>query len=366
MQDKKYSVHDGISSSMLSAFLWMTPRQWKETYIDRVGEKEGKLHFNQGSYLDCLMLNPNEVENNFFIGNINLSISDTIQRIVVNVHKKLLSLYKDQACLIDLSDLEDESTNKIVLECAGYENYGKGSYKEERILREIKCKGACEYFQYLCDAEGRVVISMEDHMNALNKKNALLDDEKTIPYFVKQEGELLFHHLQLFIDDAGLKRKCELDILRIVPSQRIVYVTDLKTSHSSFAFLDNVRKYSYATQISYYKDMLIKYITMGGLCNQELILPDDVLQYTFVCQNVVIDDREKIPYIYRYRDIDLDYYRFGSDFIEDGQMYVRHRTGWENDLNTIRKHLSLNQWNYPLSHIQNGFLTLNLLGGYVE
>lgn len=372
MQEKKYFEANGLSSSMVKDFEWQTPKSWRETYLDKIGDKEGKLHFNRGSLLDSLMLNPDSVETDFFVGDFNLPISETIQKIIVNVHKKLVLIYKEQTCLIDLSNLEDATTNEVVLECAGYENYGKGSYKEERIIREIKCPAGVEYFQYLCEADGKIIISLEDQLNAIAKKDSLLSSGLSSPFFIQQEGEILLHHLQIFLNDDGLDRKCEIDIARIVPSEKIVYITDLKTTHSSIAFMDNVRKYSYATQLGYYQDMFIKgmYSKLQNKpveFNQEFEIPDDILQYKFILQNVVIDDKDKIPYIYRYRDIDIEYYQFGSEKVQPFvKNPVRYRRGWENTMKVIKWHIVNQLWDYPMSHYLHNYLTINLLEGYVE
>lgn len=371
MQEESYYNFNGISSTSLKDFEWQAPFAWKEIYIDKIKDKEIKRSFTNGSYLDCLMLNPNSLDELFYVGNYTKPISDTLERIVTNCYYKLKIKYPDLYHVIDFSNLEDNDSNEIVLECAKNENYGKGSYQNERIIKEIK-NGGNEYYHFLCNANERVIISLSDQMQAIEKKESLLSHESTRPYFYQDEREILLHHLQIFIHDKP-SLKGELDIVRIVPDERIIYITDLKTSHSSFGFLENVRKFSYATQLGFYKFLLTEYIinTMKKQPQREITtnhnnikLPFDILQYTIICQNIVIDDKQKIPYIYHYTDLDLDYYRFGSDFILDSN--IRYKRGWENTLNTIKWHIENNLWDYPMSHYLNGFLTLNLIKGYVE
>lgn len=363
MQTKNYYEAAGISSSMIKDFEWMSPLHWKETYLDRIGEKENKLHFTRGSYLDCCLLSPEILEESFYVGDFEKPISEAVQALITAIYNKLLLKYESSTCLIDFSDLEDAAVNGLIIVCATEANYGNGSYSPERIVKEVRAKGK-EYFDFLCAAEGRIIISLEDQMNALAKKDSLLTDERSIAYFEQQKGEMLLHHLQIFTKDG---RKGELDIVRICPSERTIYITDLKTTHSSFAFLENVRKFSYATQLGFYKDLFIELLKdQETATNTTLTLNPDLLKYNFVCQNIVIDDKQKIPYIYRYRDIDIDFYKYGSDFLDFSTRVQRYKRGWYNTWKIIEWHMKYHLWDYPKEHYDKGYLTINLITGQLE
>lgn len=357
MQDNKYYNTIAISSSSLKDFEWMTPLQWKETYIDKAAEKENKLHFNKGSFLDSLMLNPDSIEETFYIGDFKSKVSESIQTIVDTIYKRLLKEYGEQTCLINFAE-EDETTNKIIVEYANYANYGNGGYKDERIIKEIREKGK-EYFDFLCLANGRVIISTQDQLLALDKKHALLNTEYTHPYFVQQKDELLYHHLQIYTED---ELKGELDILRIVPNEKRIYIPDLKTTHSAFQFLENVRKYSYATQLGFYKH-LVKLLFSGTQCNlnKDIFMSPDFFNYEIICQNIVIDEKSMKPLIYQYSEEDLDYYQYGSEVMKKLYPYIRYRRGWQNTLEIIRWHIKNNLWDYPKEHYEKGHILLNLI-----
>lgn len=362
MQEESYYRNEGISSSQLKDFEWMSPKIWKETYLDKTNEKENKLHFNKGSYLDSLMLNPNGIEESFYIGDFKSKISESIQTIVDSIYKKLLKEYESFVCHVDFSNMNDEHVNKIIVEYANYANYGNGGYKDERIIKEIREKGK-EYFDFLCIANGRIIISVQDQLLALDKKSALLNTEYTTPYFVQQDGELLYHHLQIFVDG----KKGELDILRIVPNEKIIYIPDLKTSHSSFQFMENVRKFSYPTQLGFYKH-LVKLLFSGTptVLNKEVVVKEEFFNYKIICQNIVIDEKSMKPMIYQYSDEDLDYYEYGSESMKNQYPNIRYRRGWKNTLDVINWHIKHDKWDLTKGHYQKGHILIDLINGRTE
>lgn len=362
MQDEGYINNTGLSGSSLKDFEWMSPRIWKETYLDKTSEKENKLHFNKGSYLDSLMLNPDNIEESFYIGDFKSKISESIQTIVDSIYKKLLKEYQSFVCHVDFSNVEDETINKIIVEYANYANYGNGNYKDDRIIKEIREKGK-EYFDFLCIANGRIIISMQDQLLALDKKSALLNTNYTAPYFMQQKDELLYHHLQIFVD--GLKG--ELDILRIVPKEKTIYIPDLKTSHSSFQFMENVRKFSYATQLGFYKH-LVKLLFSGAptVLNKEVAIKEEFFNYKIICQNIVIDEKSMKPMIYQYSDEDLDYYEYGSEVMKNIYPNIRYRRGWKNTLEIIKWHIANDKWDLSKGHYEKGHILIDLINGRNE
>lgn len=357
MIDKGYRENPGLNSSAVKDFEWMSPRQWKDAYLNKTGEQVNKNYFNSGSYLDSLMLNPDGIEESFYIGDFKSKVSESIQTIVDSIYKRLLKEYEQFTCQIDFSNVDDNFVNKIIVEYANYANYGNSNYKDERIIKEIREKGK-EYFDFLCIANGRIIISVQDQLLALDKKNALLNTEYTTPYFIQQKDELLYHHLQIFVDG----KKGELDILRIVPNEKTIYIPDLKTSHSSFQFMENVRKFSYATQLGFYKH-LIKLLFSGTptVLNKEIAIKEEFFNYKIICQNIVIDEKSMKPMIYQYSDEDLDYYEYGSEFMKNQHPNIRYRRGWKNTLDVIKKHIKLDKWDLPMEHIENGHIKINLL-----
>jgi hypothetical protein len=357
MQDQDYYKRTEISHSAIKDFEWMSPADWKKVFLDKEGEKESKLHFNKGSYLDALLLNPKNIDKDFFIGDFNSPISESVQNIVGAIYKIVKEKFPDEACIIDFLDVSDLIVNEIILAQAAEANYGNGNYKPERVIKEIREKGK-EYYDFLCLADGKTILSKKDQLFALDKKNAMHSTEYTNPFFFQQPNDNLYHHLQIFTKDG---RKGELDILRVCNKEKIIYIPDIKTAHSSFSFIENSRKYSYPGQLSFYRDLVLELLKGDVETNQEVHVKEEWKNYKIICQNIVIDEKTLVPLIYRYNDNDLNYYKFGSDYFSMAKPYLKYKRGWLNTWKVIQKHMELNMWNLPLEHYLKGCIEVYII-----
>ncbi len=361
MQKTEYYSTKGLSSSSIKDFQYLGPNLWKEIFIDKNVINESKTHFNTGSLLDFLMLSPDEVDDYFYSCPTPTSTSDIMQKIL----EKLWITTKTD--LLDVAgdiELEDSYQDEYIISIAEEFNYGNGKYSKERVLKEVRKQ--VDYYNFLKLANGRVVISLSDNLLALEKKNVLLKTDYTKDFFIQKEGEYLYHHLQIVVEEDIIGRKGELDILRIVPEEKTIYIADLKTTHTISSFIENVRKFSYATQIGFYRDLVweVLWKNKNVTTNQNIEIPNNLKDYKIICCNIVIDDKSKVPQIFRYSEKDLEYYKYGSEYIDDTYAEkVRYRKGWRQTIEEIRYHIKSGRWDLPKSHIENGYIELDLING---
>jgi hypothetical protein len=334
---------------MIKDFRWMTPQQWYNKYIlyQEKNEKEAD-HLDYGSLVDTLMFTPELLKERFFIADENVKLpSDSVKNIIdtlyaehVSVDETLLSI----GAITSNHALANLSNEIIEIAQRPENNYGKGSYKPERIIKEINEKGG-QYFELKLKIGNRIVISNTDNMMALTQKEMLQSHPRTKAYFIQQEGETLLFQFEAFIpyhsfdlpkpalieakteEPTKLFKKGALDILRINHIEKTVRIVDFKTSFDAHNFLSSIKKYGYCTQLSYYYDLIEKwkFINYPGY---EMLAPI----------NIVIDKTQTEPYVYEYNLEDLAIEKTGYNNLKGV------KEGWSSVLSTIIWHIENHVW----------------------
>lgn len=360
MQNTNYRNTFGISQSSIKDFRYMTPAQWRQKYLlsqtdlDREGE-----HLDYGSLLDTLLFTPELLKNRFYVAAEGMKVpSESI--------KKILDTVYEEYCKGDIDDvltrigavttnykLDDLKEEMINIAKRPEHNYGKGSYKDERIVKELTEKGE-EYFELLKTIGDKVVITTEDNMRAVQQKEQLTTHPRTRPWFIQQEGETLLFQKELFVDlrrfdlpmpaliEAGsadptlVQKKSALDIVRINHFDKTIQNADFKTSFDAHNFLGSIKKYGYAAQLSFY-DIVLRQWATENYPEYEVLEPI----------NIVADKKIDEPYIYQFNAQDLETEKTGYDFGKD------KKTGWETVMNEILWHLETNIWSKRDLHLNN-------------
>lgn len=360
MQNTNYRNTFGISQSMIKDFKYMTPSQWRAKHVlsQQKLEREGE-HLDYGSLVDTLMFSPEMLKKRFFIAPDGMKVpSDSIKNIIDDLYNEYCKDNIDEALITigatstnyAIGDLKDEI---VTIAQRPQHNYGKGSYKPERIIKELTEKGG-DYFELLKTIGDKVVISAMDNMTALNQAEVLRNHARTKPYFIQQEGETLLFQLELFVphhefdgpraslidassENPGIVfKKGALDIVRINHLEKTIQIADFKTSFDAHNFLSSIKKYGYCRQLSYYHDIINDW--------KEVNYPDyEIIEPI----NIVIDKECSEPYIYEYEFADLEVEKLGYDN-EKGR-----REGWETALATILWHLDTNIWSERELHQNN-------------
>lgn len=378
MQEETYSKSKGINQSSIKAFRYKSPRIWYKHYIEQEEDPEqDNPSFTLGDLIDTLCFSSRLLDSRFFIANIPKLPSDSIKHIVDCVYKEiqrknsLLESIASDLPTLTLHKYTLETNSDIILSCAntiitkdaeGKEKQGWNTqWKEETRLSKIIESGK-EYFDSLVLAKNRKVISTTTNLQGIELVKVLQTHERCKDYFVESKGNELIFQLEIFINytykGKEIPLKGALDILRINHTKKTIQVIDFKKSFSAFNFVENVKKYGYCDQISYYLFLLKEWIKVNR---------PELLQYKIIEPiNITIDINERVPYIYEYNWKDIDLARIGNESllydIYQGQVHNQKiRKGWQSILEDICWHITKNIWSEPRELYETNKIKINLL-----
>lgn len=362
MQRPAYKKVFAISQSALKAFRTKPLQKFKQIYIDGIDEDDDDdKRFTFGSLVDTVALSPKLLEERFFNPGENVEIpGEKVKQIIDMVYKEAHASYIETVTLNEKGNLPEKLHVKDITELREWEalilkyakevEYGGNSWSEERILKGVFSTGSI-YFFLLGTAKGRIIISAAENVEAVEVNEKLRTDKETMPYFIQQEGEVLLHQQEIFVDyfhqriansmeellHSGVFKQTSIvplkgavDIIRINEKDKTVQVADLKTTHTAEEFEKKARSYDYVIQASFYLHIVRAFLDQykGGIYKDFSMLPPI---------NIVIDKEYKIPYIYEYTWDDIEVAENGNfDF-----------TGWKETLNEIVWHMDNGIWDRP-------------------
>lgn len=378
MQNKEYANTFAINQSALKDFRFKSPKRWKGIWIDR--QEDGDKNeegFTFGSLMDTMMFTPEELDQRFYIGNTKLP-SKAIESIVRSCYDRII---RENAEIITVTadDFPDEPTllplnleenpDFILTACDEYQEspdkekgWNKGWKADTRITKIIK--DGSDYFESLVHCNGRKIITSEINFKAIELQDILLADPDTKMYFIEDEGVELKFQFEIFVNHQSqegieIPLKGALDILRIDHKTKTLQVVDFKTSYSAHDFVNSVKKYGYATQLSFYDHLLRLWLEQDECkevyCDYTILNPI----------NIVIDEYDRVPYIYEYSWTDLGLEREGNEKYLSDVYTPSHnhkiKKGWLQILETICWHYSNELWEKPKELYENRKIKINLL-----
>lgn len=380
MQNENYAKNKGISQSAIKAFKFKSPRDWKDIYIDKqLDPEKNEEGFTLGSLTDTLLFTPEELDKRFYIGEEEKLPSEAIVWIIKDYYNKIVANNKQMELLSaelpndglmrefnlnDVDHLLDSANNYVSKDKEGKEKVGWNvKWSSDARIKNILEQGS-SYFDSLKKAEGRKVVSQRMNFDAIDMRDILHKHESVRDYFVPNENNHLIFQLEIFTtyllpDGNEIPIKGALDIVRFNHIRKTVQIIDFKTSYSAFDFLQNIKKYGYADQLSFYDYLLRQWLVeycQGKYCEYEMLPP----------LNIVMDVKSKIPYIYEYewRDISLaadGNEKFLFNLYQTNDHGQRIKRGWKSLLDEIGWHMVNNFWDCPKELKEKGKITVNLL-----
>jgi hypothetical protein len=356
MQKSEYRQVSAISQSAIKAFRKMSLSKFKEIYIDKVSDDEettDSLTF--GSLVDTLAFEPALLNERFYIPGYEPNIpGDKVKLIVERVYRKAKEVIDNKILLNEqgnvpeplyIPNIHDLSEfNDLTIKFAREIKYGGDKWSTSRILDNVYEDGS-GYFQHLAEASGRSIISTIESADANQMVENLRNHPRSMSYFVQQEGEILLHQQEIYEDynyeNVIIALKAAVDIIRIVPAEKAVYLPDLKTAYDVNEFPKNAEKYEYGGQMSFYRFMVQRFLQTfkGG------VFKDFTIHTPF---DIVIDRDNKVPYIYGFDEGDLYIYEYGSKKFK----------GWRQILDEIGWHIKNEVWNEPKELYETGKIKL--------
>jgi hypothetical protein len=346
-----------ISQSSLKDFKIMPPSKWYKTWVTKELPRAKKTATQLGSFLDCLILTPHEIDKRFIIADMELP-SDKVKLILDDAFEHVQTLNKNAAAInkaegknIPMKKHTLEDKDLIVSLCIKHDHYKKKADTQGYTDVLKKDNG---YFEFLQKAKGKEVISSETNLLAVGLKEILLNDKVSRGFFIpKANCEVIFQQriytdfeLSGFENVQFLPVKGALDIIHFNHKRKEVREVDLKYTNDTFLFTSPkgpMRQFDYPGQHSFYDYLLKEWLKTykdGKYADYAVMNP----------LNVVIDDDTKVPYIYQYSPEDLHIKRYG---IEGTPI-----TGWEDTINEIAWHFDNSDWSRPKEHLKNGYMSV--------
>jgi len=339
----------------------MSPAKWKRTWVEKSEKKKSEDYFDFGSLVDCLLFTPDLFDDNFIITKIKIPAVAGIVDRIYEMHSEQQAPLKQIGFPVRPKILNDFHEEILQIAKLPEFNYGKGEYKPERVIKEIVAKGS-EYFDKKCEVGGKIIITTEDNIIAMDRVDVLRKDPRSRPYFVEQEGETLLFQQEIFVplreysflpffaeNDMAehiLYKKGALDIIRIDHIAMTIENPDFKTSYdaSKNNFIRHIKKLKYGIQASYYR-RLLEHWAAENYPGYRLLPPF----------NIAIDRIVKAPMFYRYDTSELSILEKGHpDF------HGREVSGWQQSLDEITWHIENNVWDNCREMTEQGFIDVHL------
>jgi hypothetical protein len=280
MQQTDYRNKFAISQSLIKEFRYMSPQAWYQKHIVNKSEDKREDHFDYGSLVDTLLFSPNLMKERFFIADDTMKIpSDAIKNFIDTLYKENCAPVEEMsfAGMGQVRNIPMVELNEEILNIAKRPdvNYGKGSYKDERILKEIFEKGN-DYFEMRKRVGNKTIISSEDNLQAINQVEMIRNHPRSKKYFVQESGHSLFFQQEVFVplkkfndplpalieagcaDPMEIQMKGAIDIILVDHIVKTVREVDFKTSRDAHrnSFIGDIKRFGYGTQHSVYKPLV--------------------------------------------------------------------------------------------------------------
>lgn len=379
MQNKDYRDRWGISQSMIKDFRFKSPKKWKEIHVDKKIDIDKKEEtFVLGSLTDTLLFSPDRLDERFIVSDETKLPSPAVQIIVRNIYNEIvrqneeIDSTKDMLPEVVYKDLSLTDEAMILHYINIYEEVDKEGNKKvgwySNRLEPTRIKNLIEqgtdYFDSIKRSNGRKIISSEMNMEAIALRDTLYKSEEVKDYFIQNENNLLIFQLEIFSEyllnsNVKMPIKGALDILRFNHIDKTVQIVDFKCSYSAHDFIKSIKQFGYCDQLSFYDHLLRNWLYEycdGKYCEYKIIAPI----------NIVIDIKDKVPYIYEYDWRDLAIAADGNrDLLYS--LYQTHdhnqkiKKGWKEILEEIGWHYGENKWDKPKELYLNNKIKVNLL-----
>lgn len=252
-----------------------------------------------GSVVDTLVTGSDEEFNERFVVEDLPKISDSMMEIVTLLHSRYGEI------IMDFGNIDDDILSAAGVECNYYAN---PKYEATRI-KNIKndCR---EYYNKLCSANGKTIITAETLVDAKNCVNALNAAPATKYYFNLPSNPNIeqLYQLKFKGEFDGMPVRCMADLIIVDHNTKTVYPCDLKTSSKpEYMFYKSFVQWRYDIQAQLYW-----YIIRSVMDKDEVFKDYTLANYRFI----VVNKNTLNPLVWEYPDTqcthDLAYGRNGE------------------------------------------------------
>jgi hypothetical protein len=258
-----------LSPSALKLLLESPKTYFKHYVLAEKDIKTGK-HFDEGSLVHCMVLEPEELENKFI--NMGIPVPTDSTRLCL---EHLLSLGRDAS---ELGEYHEEIINylkDINLHQALVDDK-KAPWKtgDEKRLEKIITENSSEYFKIMVEAREKTIVDAATWDKCYAKASAILSNEKA-NFLLKpvNEDDEVRYEIELSDRPEELQYgvKGILDVIKVDRKNKTVYISDVKTHGGKLKdFATSAEKYEYWLQPIIYQ-ILAKSLLRGKAYDYKIV-----------------------------------------------------------------------------------------------
>jgi hypothetical protein len=263
---KEYALDPAISQSDLKLFEENIVRFHQEKILGVQAEEKKGDHFDLGNLVDTILIAPEMKDMYYVVTDYKAAgkLRDVLDTLFENCKAMfgpewLVETASREKKVVTLLEISEEMMKEAITKQEWQNNW-----KMETKVGKLKDMGA-EYWTQLLEAEGKVMVSLENWTKAHNVADEILEDE-----FIGRELQALkqkddgvtpspfvvHKHAVLFGVYRGTKMKGELDFFIQDVETLTIWPWDVKSAKSLLQFRSNYRKFRYGRQGSYYSNLL--------------------------------------------------------------------------------------------------------------
>lgn len=268
VDEPTYREDPALSYSTLSKY----EREGRFTSLPTLFDQISTPALTFGSMVDTLMTDGEEEFQRRFIVIDNPGLSDNLMEITM----KLYSLWHHSK----FDDIPDDVIADIGKECNYYASDKYANYRVKLIKENCK-----PYFNTLCIAEGKTVVTSEEMENARRCVQALKTNPFTEEYFKDNDpfdnSIERYYQLKFKGRHDGVNYRCMVDLIYVDHNKKIIQPIDLKTSgHNEWEFPKSFQSWRYDIQARLYWRLIVANVKADPDYKDYIVLP-----YKFIVVN---------------------------------------------------------------------------------
>lgn len=271
-QINEYFERTDLNQSSLKLILTSGMQKYLEEPDIEIKEKR---HLKVGSGVDCKITMEEETFlREFYVSNLEKIPGDGAMLAI----KKAFSIVSQKFRVDDIGNLDEypEEVWQGCNEAPYYNNRAKADWSEDTRIASLIKENGREYWKSLCEATGKMVLSVDENDTINTVSNSILNHPHTNWIFRDSNQIDIVYQLPIYFTFMGVRCKVLLDILRIDHSLKIIYPLDIKTTGNYVTkFSDDVRSYRYDIQGSFYTHGLRE-----GILHLSKLIGRDLRGYT--------------------------------------------------------------------------------------
>lgn len=283
-----------LSPSALKLML-ESPKIYFKHYV--LGEKDVKTgkHFDEGSLVHCMVLEPEELKNKFV--NMGISVPTDSTRLCI---EHLLSLEKNAEELEEYNEeiiayLKDINLHQSLVDDK------KAPWKtgDEKRIEKIITENSTEYFKIMIEGRNKTIVDAASWDKCYAKAEAILNNDKA-KFLLKtiNENDEIRYEIELSYkpDELEYGVKGIIDAIKVDRVNKTIYISDVKTHNGKLKdFATAAEKYEYWLQPIIYT-ILAKSLLRG-----------QAFDYKIVFHFIVVDQNDDV-YCFPIKDLSIEQY----------------------------------------------------------